>query len=315
MNRAAREWTKRSVDAAVYDALARELPASRVWSLLFDVFEARAAQRSPSALMEQWERDGFVAPAYIDQRTLVALDVQLLAAARDYEAIELSPLAPLGVCSVLGLTSQNRIVSALRGTEVVSDPTNVLALECARRLREQPSATVRLATSHRCVRAQPVPKQPGFARHFRIFCLASAGREREDHGFTLAAVSEHIHTMDAALDRLEQHGYAFGARHVSVFATDDRAALGDRIAQTVRGTGVTRARLEHPYYNGGLRFQIGVTAPDGAMLPMIDGGTFDWVGRLSANHRTVFVASGMGSQLAAFLCRRTGDDQDRRSGA
>jgi hypothetical protein len=38
-------------------------------------------------------------------------------------------------------------------------------------------------------------------------------------------------------------------------------------------------------------------------VPLIDGGAFDWVGRLASNRRLVFVASGMGSQLAAYLFR------------
>src|SRR6185436_12731596 len=97
----------------------------------------------------------------------------LLAAAEAFEAIELSPLAPLGACSVVGPTSQNKIVSALRGTEVLSDPTNVLALECALRLRRNAAEIVRLATCQRCVRAQEVPKKSGYSPHFRIFCLAT----------------------------------------------------------------------------------------------------------------------------------------------
>lgn len=303
MNPPDRSWTTRGVDDAAYAALARDLPASRLWSLLLDVVEQRAAPRTPAALMEQWDRDRFVEPSHIDQRTLVALDGHLLAAASAFEAIELSPLAPLGVCSALGLASQNKVVSALRGTEVVSDPTNVLALECARRLHRNPDQTVRLATSHRCVRAQEVPKQPGFAAHFRIFCLATAGRERKDHEFVVSALVEHITTMLGALNRLEQHGYAFPDRVVRVFAAPDRAALGDRVAAEVTDRDVERATLDHLYYDGGLRFQINARSTDGGYVPLIDGGAFTWVGKLASNNRLVFVATGMGSQLAAYLYR------------
>jgi hypothetical protein len=60
-------------------------------------------------------------------------------------------------CSAVALTDQNRVLSALRGTEVVSDPTNVLALECAVRLQANPKVPAHFATSHRVLRAQPVP--------------------------------------------------------------------------------------------------------------------------------------------------------------
>ena len=302
-----RSWTRDGVDDAAWQALTRGLTASRLWSLLLDVLGQRASQRTTTTLIEQWDRDGFVRLSSIDQRTRVALDAQLLAAAPAFEAIDLSPLAPLGACSVVGLASQNKIVSALRGTEVVSDPTNVMALECAARLRKDPAAVVRLATCHRCVRAQEVPDIPGFARHFSIFCLATAGRERQGHGFRVEALVEQIAVMLAALDRLEQDGYAFPDRRVTVLATAEYASAGDRIAAGVEGAPVTRGTLEHPYYDG-LRCQITARNAAGDEPPLIDGGAFDWVGKLASNERMAYVASGFGSQLAAFsfLRRATG---------
>jgi hypothetical protein len=293
------------IDPAANAALSRELPATAVWSLLLEVFAARARARRPAAVLQQYERDGFVQPAPIDQRVLVALDAHLLAAASDFDAIELSPLAPLGACSVVGPTSQHKIVSALRGTEVVSDPTNVLALECARRLRTQRAAIVRLATCHRCVRAQPLPKLPGFAPHFRIFCLASGGHEQADSAWSVDELLRHIATHLAGLDRLETDGYRFADRHLSVLATPARAGLADRIAARVDTLRVERGTLTHTYYDG-LRFQIHVRAPDGSSLPLIDGGAFDWLGTLSANRKLRLIASGMGAQLAAYLFRHGG---------
>ena len=294
-------WKSRGIGDETLAVLARELPASRLWSLLLEVMEQRAAQRTPSLLMEQWERDRFVQPAYIDQRTMVALDGHLFAAAAAFEAVELSPLAPLGVCSAVAPASQNKIVSAVRGTEIVSDPTNVLALECARRLRAHPEQAVRIASSHRCVRAQEVPKLPGFAAHFRMFCLVTAGKERQDHAFVVEALVQHIETIVTALVRLESHGYAFPDRKVTVFATPERAAAADRIAAAIAGAPVSRAVLEHPYYNGGLRYQISARSTQGTTVPLIDGGAFDWVAKLASNSRFVFVATGMGSQIVPFL--------------
>jgi hypothetical protein len=200
---------------------------------------------------------------------------------------------------------------------VVSDPTNVLALECARRLREKPRRTIKLATCHRCVRAQPQPKGPGYSQHFRIFCMATGGHELKDQTFVTGSLVEHIVTHLAALDRLEQHGYAFPHRQVKVLATPDRAALGDRIAAALEAThgaasatpprtplaAITRDTLEHSYYYG-LRFMISVRSPKDNDVPLIDGGAFDWLGKLTANRKLVFVASGMGSQLAAMVFRR-----------
>src|SRR5262249_5088220 len=90
------------IGAAAHEALARGLPSTELWSLLLGVIEQRA-QRPVAALRRQWEEDRFVQPAYIDQRALNALEAQLLAAAAHFEAVELSPLAPLGSCSSVAL--------------------------------------------------------------------------------------------------------------------------------------------------------------------------------------------------------------------
>jgi hypothetical protein len=259
--------------------------------------------------VEQWDRDRFVQPAPVDQRSLIEVDRHLLSAAASFESIELSPVAPLGICSTVGLASQNKVLTALRGTEVVSDPTNVMALECARRLRRDPAALVRLVTSHRCVRAQEMPKRRGFTASFRIFCLVSAGIERQNHGFLVDALAEHVTTLLHGLDLLEQHGYAFPDRRITILATKERAALGDRVAAALGQPAVDRALLEHPYYNNGLRFQLSARAADGSEIPLGDGGAFDWVAKLTSNRRASYVASGLGSQLLPLMFRRNAASQ------
>jgi hypothetical protein len=297
-----RAWIVDALGEQGFEQLAARLPGSELQSLLLEVMRRRAAARSPTDVSAQYRRDRFVRPAAIDLRVSLELDLHLLAAAAAFDAIELSPVTPLGTSSTVGPSDQHRVLSALRATEVVSDPTNVLALECAERLRAAPASTVRLATAMRVIRAQPHPDKPGYAAHFRIFCLASAGRETKDHGFASAALVEHITTMQRALDRLEQHGYQFGARSIDVLATPERAALADRVAAAVGGN---RKPLEHAYYNGGVRYMLWVTHASGEQMPIIDGGLFDWVAQLTANQRNVYIASGMGAQLAAFAFRRT----------
>lgn len=299
-----RSWTRADLDPAAYEALASGLHASALWSLLLDVFAARASHRRPIDLVRQFERDPFTAPSPIDQRTFVELDGHLLAAAEGFEAIELSPLAPLGSSAAVALVSQHKVVSALRGTEVVSDPTNVLALEAARRLRAMPGRNVHLATCHRCVRAQAVPKVDGFAQHFRIFCLASAGHEHKDRGFLVDALVGQIRTHLAALDRLERNGYAFPERRLRVLAAPGNEALRERVASAITGLPIEQSTLDHRYYDG-IRFMIDVRGTDGSSWPLVDGGAFSWLRALTSNHKHVFVASGMGAQLAAYAFRRT----------
>jgi hypothetical protein len=315
VKRTSRPWVTAGLPAGTYEALTGGLPRSRLWSLLLDVADARATERRLAELLEQWDGDRFVQPAIIDQRSLIEVDGHLLGAVPAFESIELSPVAPLGVCTLMGHASQNKVLSALRGTEVVSDPTNVMALECARRLRRDPTTVVRLATSHRCVRAQPIPKRRGLTANFRIFCLASAAIERENHGFVVDAMVEHITVMLHALDRLEHHGFGFPERRITLLATEDTVALGDRIGAALGGAVVARAVLEHPYYNKGLRFQIAARSAGGIEIPLIDGGAFDWVAKLTSNRRAVYVASAIGSQLVPVMFKQSGEVPPRTSEA
>jgi hypothetical protein len=297
-----RRWIAEGLGADAFEQLASGLAGSELASVLLEVMRRRAETRTPAEVLAQYQRDAFCRPAAIDLRVSLEIDRQLLAAADGFEAIELPPVAPLAACSSVARTSQNRVLSALRSTEIVADPTNVLALECALRLRAGATA-VHLATSQRVIRAQPVPKLPGYGSHFRIFVLASGGIEARDHAFTAAALERHIRTMLAALDRLEADGYAFGTRRVDLLATPARAAIADRIAASLGGVAVHRKQLDHPYYSAGLRYMLRVTAPDGTELPLIDGGAFDWLAQLSANRRAVYVATGAGAQLIAFRFR------------
>jgi hypothetical protein len=297
-----RGWVVDAVGAAEFEKLASGLSGSALQSVLLEVMRQRARARTPQDVAAQYARDGFCAPSPVDLRTSLAVDGHLLDAAATFEALELPPVAPLATCSAVALTDQNRVLSALRGTEVVSDPTNVLALECARRLRADPRTPVHLTTVQRVIRTQPVPKVPGFAPHFRIFVLASAGLETQDHGFTRDTMVHHVRTMLGALDRLEQHRFAFGERRVDVLAAPSRAPLGDAVADAL-GPIASRKPLDHAYYSAGLRIMIWVTAPDGARVPLIDGGAFDWLTRLMSNRRAVYVASGAGAQLIPFRFR------------
>src|SRR5688572_28589876 len=296
-----RGWIVEHVGSSAFDKLATGLAGSQLHSVLLEVMRRRARTRSPTDVLAQYRRDAYCSPAPIDLRASLAVDNHLLTAAEDFEAVELSPVAPLGACSTVAVTDQNRVLSALRMTEVVSDPTNVLALGCAL-MRACQATPVHLATSQRVIRAQPVPKKPGHSQHFRVFVLASGGRESRDHAFTVDTVVRHVRTMLRALEQLERHGYSFGRRRVDVLATSARKELGDRVAESI-GDLATRKPLEHPYYSGGLRYQIWVTAPGGAELPLVDGGLFDWLAKLASNRRAVYVATGTGAQLIALRFR------------
>src|SRR5712671_142448 len=111
------------------EKLNHELSGSELNSLLLEVFRTSAAKISPQELMKAYENNRFVVPSGLDALAFAKAGLQLLELAKQhgFEGLELSPLAPIGSCSSIALVDQNKVVSAVRGTEVVADATNQMA--------------------------------------------------------------------------------------------------------------------------------------------------------------------------------------------
>ena len=174
--------------------LAEELSSSDLQSLLLSVYRIRARTAREPEVLARAARQPLLAPSGVDARLLNRFDRIAFVCAENFEAVDLSPVCPLGTNSVLGGVDQNNVLTTIRNAEVLGDSTPALALECARRRRDpaQRSARpVRLASSHRLARLQPVDF-PGYTPHFRLFGLVSAGRDRGSQAFEIQHLGEHI---------------------------------------------------------------------------------------------------------------------------
>jgi hypothetical protein len=295
----------RPEDLPLVERLADRTP-SELLPMLLEIVARQAARRRPSELVGQLERDGFVQPSAIDLRTSLAFDHVALDVASAFEAVLLSPLAPLGVCSVVSPTHQDRAVSAIRGSEVVSDPTNVLALECARRLAGDRDAHVRLCTIHQVVRAQRFPPRLGWSQHFRLFALAEAGLAQPDHAFEVAAIVDHIALFERLMDAFESLGCRFPGRRATLHASPSRQACAarvrERLAAALPEVEIVEVPLESNYYDG-VRVLFGAHDVSGNYVPLCDTGLFDWMAKLTSNRRMRLVASGLGIQLVPLAFR------------
>jgi hypothetical protein len=255
-------------------ALTHGLPPTDLQTLLLAVARERAARVDPAGLVRRRRGDRFTRPSAVDPRRLWALEARLWDLLPPHFAgLELSPVVPLGTTSALGPTDQHRVVSTMRGTEVLSDPTNALALEAALRRADTPRADV--ACCHRVLRAQPFPA--GWSQHFRLFALVSSARDSGsgrteaamlvDHGsFLLRALREVLPGRDVRLQLS-----AFGPGPVA-----DR--LGDTVAPALREHGTVerddgRTRARGYYAPAALRITV-----DGAEVG--DGGLTGWTASL-----------------------------------
>jgi hypothetical protein len=291
-----------------------EQSPSETRALLLDLARAQASKRRPIDLLAQYESDKTVGPSAFDQRLMTRLDLLALDTAADYDAVLLSPVAPLGTNSVVAPTSQDRTLSTTRTTEVVSDPTNVLALVAAQRLRLAPKEPVRLTTVHQVLRMQGQAAGRGRSQHFRLFAMADAGRGMPDEGFEVAAVTRQLSNYDRLMNACQSELHVqFPHRRAIVRTDSKRDVLGKRVVESIARTlphvSIETERLESAYY-GGLRVGFGANDPSEEFCEIADLGLFDWVSQLTGNSKLRFVASALGIQLVPALFTTGSDHPD-----
>lgn len=187
---------------AAQEALKSKLSPSDLSTLLLSVARARASRVAPAEIVRRWHSDRFVRPATTNPRALAPLEAELWRLLPDdFRGVELSPVTPLGTSTAVSPISQNRVLGTMRGTEVVSDSTTVLAVEAAIMRREQGRAgEVHLAASHRLLRAQMFG--PGQGAHFKLFALVSSARDAGDARTETRLLTKHIRWWLDALSYL-----------------------------------------------------------------------------------------------------------------
>jgi hypothetical protein len=290
---------------ALLRILTRELTASELASVLLAVHQERSAALTWPKVLEQYERTGLFAAATADIRALRLVDDALFALASAFEPVELAPVSPFGLNACAGI-DQNNVLTALRASEVLADPTTHKALISAARRRKHREVEVRLCGTHRLVRMQSIPNVPGYARHFRIFTMTTAGRDQGDERFEVAALFEHARVYLELFRRLESEGYVFGDRKVSISDTRDRGDL----SRVERGVfeplsahfpevqvGFDATRTQGRNYYDGYCLKIETRAVDGAMLPLGDGGFSTWTQSMLSDKKERFFASAIGTEL------------------
>lgn len=298
--------------------LSERLSASDLNSLLLEVFRNKSTQITPAELMQTYRQNRFVRPAGVDAIgfTQFCLDWIKAAGAAGFEPLQLSPVCPLGTCSVVATASQHKVLSALRGTEVVADATNVLAMESVVRRKELgfPPEPQHFSAVHRHVRTQEVPKVPGFSAHFSILGLTSAGRDTGSFDFEKENLRRHIGFYKTCFE--ETPGCVpvkIRLKALNPEGADNRLfrSILSYLEKTEPGwpIEVIQAKQTEQEYYRGLQFKIVIPKPVGSARPghavaksteeieIADGGFTDWTQRLSGNRKERLLISGMGLEL------------------
>ncbi|MCE7923553.1 MAG: hypothetical protein DYG98_10875 [Haliscomenobacteraceae bacterium CHB4] len=286
--------------------LAGQLSASDLNSLLLEVFSQKTSKTTPAELLRTYRQNRFVQPAPVDAIAFAECCLEWLKAAQiaGFQPLQLSPVCPLGTCSVVATAHQDKILTALRGTEVVADATNVLALESAVRRQKQgyPATPLHFSAVHRHVRAQEVPKAPGFSAHFGVLCLTSAGRDTGSFGFETENLRRHIGFYKTVFEK----NFNLSPVKIRLIALD-AAGEENRLFHTVLSflrknepdwpLEIIRSKQSEQEYYRRLQFKVVIPGAGGRELEIADGGFTDWTQRMSGNRKERLLISGMGLEL------------------
>jgi hypothetical protein len=296
------------------ETLTQRLSLSDLQSLLLEVYRRRTAELTPSHLLRQYEQNRFVQPATIGPQEQLKFDrlaYKLLP--MEFEAIELSPVCPLGTNSIVATVDQNNTVTTIRNTEVCSDSTNVMALECACRRQElykrdsRTTARIKLCASHRLLRAQ-VFSGPASFPHFRVLALCTAGRDEGGFRFELESLKEQIDFYLRLVAESKKVGFAVGQVRAYLTAFDEKrydllqAKVLEKLTADHPGVDLefdqNRQSGRGYYLNAG--FQIFVSDVAGEDYLIGDGGFTDWTQQFLSNRKERLLISGFGSERFVY---------------
>lgn len=283
--------------------LGKTLSGSELNSLLLAVFNKRTQAISPAELLRNYTDNRFVPPVPMDVLQFKTFELRVLEYVQQqgYELFETGPVAPIGTCSVLGAVDQKKVISALRNTEVVADVTNVMALEIAKRKKENPGLqTLQLSATHRHIRAQHFDI-PGFTTHFKIISLVTAGRDTGNYHFESETLIKHINVYTGLLTEvlaLDLSQLSLRAicldepRTQFLFPVWERIFAGINIAKTSLKIA---AQNSNEYYR---QFQFKIDLEHkGHTIEIIDGGRVNWTEQLLDNRKERLLISGMGLEF------------------
>ncbi|MGE4354124.1 MAG: hypothetical protein AB7D36_08580 [Oscillospiraceae bacterium] len=293
-------------DADLLEKL-RSLPKSDLNTLFLEAYRLQAEKLTPAGLLKAYQTNRFTIPSEIDPAQYHHLETELLKIAGDMgiSGILLSPSASFGSCSVFGCVDQNNVISAVRGTETLADPTNMLAVIISDRLKNRVIAkaqTVHYCTTARVVRAQAFSGKLSFP-HFGIFCMVSSGKD----GGSYCCEKELLVKQLAYYKRLfnEKYGAKLSVVLRKRSGYTDSDGFFERMVELVESAlpeVPLSFDLEHEdnnYYKG-INFKLHMEK-DHETIEVGDGGFVDWIAKMTENRKARCLISGLGMDRLLLL--------------
>lgn len=284
-----------------------KLSGSDLNSLLLEIFRIQAGKSTAMAVAGNHSQNRFTQPSAIDPVKYHRLEAELLEYAGNHglTPVLLSPVAPLGSCSAFGFVSQNNVISAARGVEVLADPTNMLTLIVADRRKSMvnPDKSIEhYCTTARVARAQNFSGKNSFA-HFGMFCRVSCGTDTGSYGCESSLLTNQL----AYYVQLFEEKFHFTVSITLRSRTghkDSKGFFGKMcsIIQTMIPTvpiEIESVQQDNEYYRG-LNFKL-YTNIQGEKIEIGDGGFVDWMQQITGQKKERCLISGIGLDRLMLL--------------
>ncbi len=279
-----------------------KISMSELNTLLLELFRMKTGEMNSADILRQYAQNRFAKPAEIDpvQYHQVSADILEYAKKCGYTALELSPVSVLGTCSVSAAVDQNKVLSALRNTEVLSDATNALSLYAAflkGRSGAAKSERLRYCAVHRHIRAQKF-QGANLLPHFALYSMIISGVDEGNFTFEKEALHETF---------IFYHEYVsikWGLKNVKFIIlprAGKPADFSERLMDFLHRGETKKINVEirqdsaaepNNYYYG-LQFKIKADY-EGKEIEIGDGGFVDWSAKLLQNNKERLLISGIG---------------------
>ncbi|MGI5895913.1 MAG: hypothetical protein ACOX6U_03045 [Oscillospiraceae bacterium] len=277
------------------------MPKSDLNSLLLKIFQLQANKTTPSHVIKTYKSNRFSRPSEIDPVKYHMVETEFLSFAQknNIKAVLLSPSAPLASCSTFGCVDQNNVVSAIRDSEILADPSNMLSIIIADKLMRKELSNqkcIHFCTTARILRAQPLLDIKGFYPHFGLFCIVSSGKDKGSYLCEKELLLKHLVYYKALLTEKYDAKLSVVLRKRRGYTDND--GFFSRMTEIIRNefpdipVSLDLEQEENNYYKG-LNFKL-YMEKNNEKFEIGDGGFVDWMTKMTNNRKERCLISAVG---------------------
>ena len=277
------------------------LQKSDLNSLLLEIFQLQAENTTPVDVIKAFQTNRFSVPSELNPAAYHIFEAELLSLAQKegIKAVLLSPCEPFAGCSAFGCVNQNNVVSAVRGTEILSDPTNMLAILIAEQLKNKKADNkipMHYCTTARVLRAQMFPIAKDTYTHFGIFCIVSSGKDGGSYTCEKGLLIKQLIYYKKLLIEKYNAKLSIVLRKRSGYTDGD--GFFDTMTELVKNElpdVPVSFDLEHEdnHYYKGINFKL-FMEKENEKIEIGDSGFVDWIQRMTNNKKERCLISGIG---------------------